>query len=415
LKVAQVNQPLTAIEPPGHTGSISIWIYEIARQLSQRCNVTVYTIAGGSQQPRERVDEIEYRRFPPPSPGRLSKLIERVQRKVATPKRPFFISHWYSQGYFRAVARDLRQQSYDIVHIHNFSQFALAARQACPSAKIVLTMQCEWLTQIDRAVIARHLRAVDAVIGCSDYITEGIRRAFPWIADRCYTVHNGADLSMFGPRASGNSNGHRSAKNIVFAGRMSPEKGVHVLIQAFAQLADREPEARLEVIGPCAVPEPAFILRLSTDPEVARMAPLWGYHYRDDLKGRLPAQLADRVSFPGPIAHDQLPDRYCKAAMFVHPSVWDEPFAISVLEAMAAGLPVVATRTGGTPELVEDGVNGLLVERNDPRALAEAMLRLLRDEALCKKLGNAARQSMTNQFSWERAAGSLFGIYQKLL
>jgi len=85
-----------------------------------------------------------------------------------------------------------------------------------------------------------------------------------------------------------------------------------------------------------------------------------------------------------------------------------------IVEAMATGVPIVATRGGGTPELVVDGETGLLVERGDASALAEAILRLLSDEKLRKSMGRAARKRAVELFSWDQIVKNLLYLYQEI-
>ena len=99
--------------------------------------------------------------------------------------------------------------------------------------------------------------------------------------------------------------------------------------------------------------------------------------------------LAGRVHFLG--QRDDIPDLLAALDIFVLPS-HSEGVSLALLEAMAAGLPVIATAVGGLPEVVTDGVNGLLIPPQDPEALAQALARLLDDPALAKKLGENARQ-----------------------
>lgn len=100
--------------------------------------------------------------------------------------------------------------------------------------------------------------------------------------------------------------------------------------------------------------------------------------------------------------------------VFVLSSVW-EGMSNSLLEAMAAGRPVVATRVGGNPEVVVDGETGLLVPPRDPRALADAVLRLLGDPALAGRLGEAARRRVESQFTLEQMVSRMQELYDQLL
>jgi glycosyltransferase involved in cell wall biosynthesis len=113
----------------------------------------------------------------------------------------------------------------------------------------------------------------------------------------------------------------------------------------------------------------------------------------------------------GSIPQPDLFALYRAAEVVVVPSSWPEPLSRVLLEAMQLGRPVVATAVGGTPEAVEDGVTGLLVPREDPRALGEAISALLRDPARRARMGEAARQRAALVFSEERIIASLLDAY----
>ena len=118
--------------------------------------------------------------------------------------------------------------------------------------------------------------------------------------------------------------------------------------------------------------------------------------------------LSNTVLFLG--RRNDVPSVLVCCDLFVLPS-WAEGLPNSVLEAMAAGLPVVATRVGGIPELIDDGVSGLLVASKDSHALAIAILQLLRNDGLAKQLGRAARERVRAQFNFERLLSELDDLY----
>ena len=104
---------------------------------------------------------------------------------------------------------------------------------------------------------------------------------------------------------------------------------------------------------------------------------------------------------------------YCRAQLSVCPSLY-EGFGLPVAEAMACGLPVVATSGGALPEVVEDGVTGILVPPADARALAEATDSLMRDAQLRRRMGQAGRQRILEKFSWRKAALQTEAVYQQV-
>ncbi len=410
MKVAFVPQPLDMIFPPMQS-SIGIWTYEVARRLARSSEVIVYS---GRLHKKVEFDQgVHYRRISI-TPDQCLKRFLNPFSGFYSVKRPLFASSLYYLGYARSVANDLRKRQCDIVHLHNLSQFVPVIRAFNPGIKIVLHTHCEWLTQLDPAMIERRLREVDLVIGCSEYVTKKIRLVFPQVADRCQALHNGVDVDHFC-----SNNGHTTtkatgAKRLLFVGRVSPEKGLHVLLDAFNEVAGRHPEVQLEIVGPEAQTPVEFIIALSDDHRVSALAPFYERSYLAQLQARLPASLSKRMSFSGPVPYAHLINRYRAAGMFIFPSVCHEAFGMPIIEAMACQVPVVATRSGGIPEIVEEGRTGLLVERGDAAALAEAISLLLVNEDLRQTMGKAARQRVLDRFSWEHVTDDLFCKYEGL-
>jgi glycosyltransferase involved in cell wall biosynthesis len=122
--------------------------------------------------------------------------------------------------------------------------------------------------------------------------------------------------------------------------------------------------------------------------------------------------LTDRVHFTG--LRKDVPQILAAAAVSVLPSI-SEGISNTLLESMAAGVPVVASRVGGTPEVIEDGEHGLLVPPNDPEVLAGAISRVLGDPILAAKLGANGRRRVTQEFSFEAVVRQTEDLYRKLL
>jgi glycosyltransferase involved in cell wall biosynthesis len=226
---------------------------------------------------------------------------------------------------------------------------------------------------------------------------------------------------------------------VLFVSRISPEKGVHVLLDAFARVHQRFPRCKLRLIGPPGALEAELMLNISDDPLIQGCATYFRGDYLAMLKAQLKeastrqgiksngppreassddqsdsTPLADAVEFLGHVPHDQLADHYRRATLLVLPSL-SEAFGRTVIEAMACGVPVVGARTGGIAETVSHMENGLLVPPNDPEALAEAMIRLIADPELCVVMGvNGWRRALA-RYSWESIAAQTRGYYEELL
>ncbi len=128
----------------------------------------------------------------------------------------------------------------------------------------------------------------------------------------------------------------------------------------------------------------------------------------------LPASLANHVRFTGHIPHKNLPALYRSADVLVNPSL-SEAFGMSLIEAMACGVPVIATRVGGMTEIVQHKKTGLLVDSGDVSALANAMKTILADEPALLEMGRAARARVEQCYTWEKVSGQVWQQYQDLL
>jgi len=428
VKIAFLHQPIGTISSSDPRGSIEVWTYEVARRLAKSCDVIVYAKMGRHQKKFEYDQGVRYRRistvidqwftFISLALKKLGRfpLFQKIKAIVffRNVKRPLFASSLFYFTYILQVAKDLRKEKCDIVHLHNFSQFVPIIRAFNPKIKIVLHMHCEWLTQLDRKMIENRLKEVDLIIGCSEYITEKIRLIFPQFSERCQTIYNGVDVNYFVSRNRYVLANKNSVKRLLFVGRVSPEKGLHVLLEAFQEVVKRYPQVQLEIVGSKSIPPIEFIVALSDDPKVSDLASFYSGNYISHLQDKLSSGVASHVSFTGFVSRRQLINCYQHADVFVFPSVWNEPFGMPLIEAMATEVPVVATRSGGIPEIVEDGKTGILVEPGDASALAEAILYLFSDEDLRKSMGEAARLRVVELFSWKKIVENLLCQYKNI-
>ena len=413
MKIAFVNQPWNTVNLPEASGSIAIWTYEVARCLAKSADVIVYAKQDKLQKKVESYEGVEYRRITLTPDQVILKLLPRFSG--FNQQHPLFASSLYYLGYILQVAADLTKQQCDIVHLHNFSQFVPIIRAFNPRIKIVLHMHGEWLTQLNPSLIKQRLSKVDLILGCSNYLTEKIRSRFPDLASHCQTVYNGVNVERFVKGDCSVKNQETSNPNLLFVGRVSPEKGVHLLLDAFKQVTAHYPEATLAIVGLKSAAQMEVIVGLSDDPKVQDLVSFYsGESYISQLRKRLPTQIASQVSFVGHLPQTKLLDYYHRADLLVNPSL-SESFGMSLIEAMATEVPVVASRVGGMTEVVAEGKTGLLVEANDVSALAEAILHLLSNLDLREAMGKAGRQRVVELFQWERVAESLLQQYQKCI
>lgn len=427
-------QPINLISTASQSGSIEIITYELARRLSRKYKVIVYAKKGRNQKEYEYNQGVQYRRLSVPMDEWhtfVSSALDRLERYPSiftlsqnirkffffhNVKRPFSASRWFYIIYALKVAKSLRKENCDIVHIHNFSQLVPIVRAFNPKIKIVLHMHCEWLTQLDRAMIRRRLDHVDLIIGVSNFITKKIQNCFPQFAKRCRTLLNGTDIQILGRegRKSDKCKKEKSTK-LLTVGRVSPEKGIHTLLDAFKIVLEYYPQAELEILGWNGTLPIEYLVALSDDQLTLGLTRFYGNEpYFSHLQGQLTSSEKSHVFFLGEVPHESMGNYYRDAAVYVLASVCNEPGNMPVVEAMATGVPVVATRSGGTTESVVDGETGFLVERDDAPAMARAIIHLLSDDRLRKKMGKSAYRRASSLFSWEHAVKNLSEFYEEI-
>jgi len=223
---------------------------------------------------------------------------------------------------------------------------------------------------------------LDGIITGSEASRLSVSVAFGLPPDRIAAIADGVDVPVF--RSLGLQ---REPGRVLFVGNSDDRnKGARYLVEALALLTDHA--WRLRIVD-----------RL--DATVARA--------RADELG-----IADRVELTGRLSRADLVTEYNRAAVFVSPSLY-EGFGLPAAEAQACGAPVVATTGGALPEVVEDGVSGLLVPPADSRALAAAISRLLNDSAFASRLGEAGVRRVAARFTWRRTAERTLALYRRII
>ncbi len=290
--------------------------------------------------------------------------------------------HRYST--IRRLTLDLKP---DLVHVHSVPEpwalpFLLGLTPLVISVwgSDIVARQ-NWLRRLSYGLLFRRVALVTAT---SEYLARVVA-GYPF-EPRAEVVPFGIDTDCFAPRPRPpvKTNG----PVIGFVKHLELHYGPADLVRAFAQVCTRFPTARLIMAGD---------------------GPL-----RPGLRS-LAAQLglADAITFPGPIPHDAVPNLLASLDVFAMPS-HHEAFGVAALEASAMELPVVATRVGGVPEVVQDGVTGLLVPPRDPSNLATALCRLIEDPELARKMGVAGREFVLSRYRWEDCVSRMETLYASI-
>jgi glycosyltransferase involved in cell wall biosynthesis len=316
-----------------------------------------------------------------------------------------------------ALARQLRRRHYDLVHAHWIVPNGVAAAAAVPAAGVAaersgggsgagvalaigLHGSDVFLAERRGArVLARWaLGRARLLTGCSPELVERVcALGFP--PERARVIPYGVDARVFAPDA---------ARRRLWRERLGIPEGAPVAL-AVGRMAAKKGFGVLAAVLPALLAEtPALHVVLAGG---------------GDLLGELAAATAPwrgRVHLPGPVLRDTLPDLYRAADLFVLPAVHDEKGNVDglpnvILEAMASGLPVVASGISGIPLAVEDGVSGLLVPERDAAALAAALRRLLAGGDERRRMGERGRRRAESELTWDAIAARHLEAYRAAL
>ncbi len=242
----------------------------------------------------------------------------------------------------------------------------------------------------------KYIRMAEMVIACGEGLREELIQVYGLASDQVVFQSNGVDTRLFAPNEDrrreyrGKLGVPDDAPLLMLSSRLHPEKGIGWFLDLLPGIVDEVPGLRCIVVG--------------EGPE------------RQELERKVDVlQLGAMVEFLGLRPRDELPGLYNASDVFVFPSQRAEGQPMSLIEAMASGLPVVATKVGWMVSLFENGVTGVLVDPKDSQALTEGILSLLKDSDKLQSIGQAAREKAVEAYSIDRVVGEVESILQRLV
>jgi glycosyltransferase involved in cell wall biosynthesis len=298
----------------------------------------------------------------------------------------------------RALRRILQQREFDLLHAHWVVPNGLAAAPLSRRIPIAVGLHGSDVFMAEKPVVKsfvkRALDRVSLLTGCSPELVDRVCAVgFP--KERSAVIPYGVDVEGFSPGAAPSDGWRRKlgippqAPVMLSVGRMVTKKGYHVLLEIVEDLMSAHPDAHLILAG--------------------------AGDRLQEFRSRA-VSLAERVHLPGIVLRDALPDLYREADLFVLPAVHDRKGNVDglpnvILEAMASGLPVVASAISGIPLAIADGVNGFLVPEQDPQALKNALDSLLTAPDARRRMGEASRQRAETDHTWQVISGRYRSAY----
>jgi glycosyltransferase involved in cell wall biosynthesis len=335
----------------------------------------------------------------------------------------------YSQELVQYVVEQIAstQERPQLLHVHDYylvpAALEMRKRLGIPVVLSVHILHAPlrtwWGSPLVPAVVGLErmaCQAADAIITVSQAMKDVLTTALGVPANKVSVVHNGFDPGPFTQPPSEEQARHARARLgtsgaepvVVYAGRLTRQKGVLPLLRSAVKVIEQVPEVVYALAGTPTTRTGQTEERLELLDQI------------DALFTQHPA-LAPRVRSLGNLSRPELAQVYHQAAIAAIPSVY-EPFGYAAVEAMAAGVPVVATDVGGLPEIVQQEETGLLVpvqkpahgeHRVDEDALVEAQLRVLQDRALAERLAHRGREHVIARFTHERMAQETLALYQR--
>lgn len=295
-------------------------------------------------------------------------------------------------GYVLAIRRVISRLDIDIVHTNSLKADILGGIAARMAGKRVLwhvrdRIASDYLPANVVRVFRRLARVIPNAVVANSHATMETLHLPRKASSR--VVHDGFDFATLPAKALAPD----GVVRVSLVGRISSWKGQEIFLRAIQQVHQDFPDVVFQIAG----------------------APLFGEEKLEQELHALSRELgiADRVEFLGFVS--QMRAYMAKLSVLVHASTLDEPFGQVVIEGMAAGVPVIATRGGGVSEIVEDGISGVLVPKREPTALAAAMRDLLTNPGRRQQLGGQGRARVQQHFRIESTAEKMMDVYESLV
>ncbi len=317
--------------------------------------------------------------------------IERVGYNVLVPFNRAFVDLTVGFGLRRQMRRLLRSYDFDVLHVHNphaptLPLIAIQESRGVTVGTFHSTSGRSVLQDAFHGYLTRTVARLDARIAVSKTAEASSRLYYP---GDYHVIPNGVDVNRFHPDGQPFERWRDPNRvNLLFVGRLDPRKGLQYLLAAMPEVVGRtRGRARLLIVGDS--------------------------YLRPRFEARIPAALRQHVHFLGHVPGADLPRWYATADIFVSPASGNESFGIVLLEAMAAGRPVVATDIPGYRSVIDPGENAEAFPPGDTASLARVLVALIEDPARRALLAQRGR-ARALEFAWPRVTDQIEGVYREV-
>lgn len=392
MKICMVSSTRAPV-PPLHGGGVESQVYGLSIALAKYCEeVHVLTISGGSENDPSETNLYFHKVDLPMNQTGSSNIIHLANCELLYALKANLI---------------VKELNIDLIHYHTNHPCFLGINMFRGTPKIFHTHG--WLPTANFVVSQREIvrkatrkfetyidkynvKYADKVIAVSDFLKKGIISAAHIPQKKVTVVHNAVNSNLF----YNDDKGKGRDNSLLFVARMVPEKGLEYLIKAMPLVLHEVPDARLIIVGPqLEIERKSFI------------------YFIKNLISSL--DLYECIEFKSRVSVGELRRLYSKAGVFVLPAIWNEPFGVVFLEAMACETPIIGTSVGGIPEIIDGKDIGLLVKPRDHGDLAKAIIAILSNKNLARQMGLAGRKLIEHRYTFDMNAKKMYKVYEDVI
>jgi len=364
--------------PPVNGGAVQMYLEGALPILSKTHDITVFSIQDPKLPNRSTENGVNYIRLPA-----ITK-----------------------EEYVRGVKKFL-SIDFDLVHVFNRPRWVpFLSKDLTCAFSLSLHNEMFPRNKISSTLASNCINRVSFITTVSKFIANGVKELYPAAARKLHPVYSAVDCNLYKPiwdddkdsyrRTLREKYGLQNYKTVLYVGRLTPKKGTHIVLDAMNPVMRSHPNTALMIIGSkwYGGNEPTDYINL--------------------LK-RASKELQGPVIFTGFLNPKEIPKYYSIGDIFVNMSQWREPLARVHYEAMAAGLPIITTNRGGNAEVMEEGVNGFVMnDYENPRILEKNIVRLLDDKDLAHNLGINGRKLAEEKYNFNRLANDLLKLFDSV-
>lgn len=374
-------------------GGAEIYMFNLKEELEKRGYI-VKILSSNAYPEKKHFNDYEFKGFNEKSVGRIIYYIFNPcsyfeLKKILKESKPDVV-HLHTISRASASILLCLKNIATVMTVHDYALICPDAIRLLPSLKICnrnfgrCCFECigkrYYWEEIKYGVYKKLLKNVDVFIPNSKFVGRILKRN---------KIRQISKDFKFGIRLL-NYSMIREASNLLYVGRLTKEKGVEYILKAMPAIIKKILKTHLNIVGDG--PEKENLKKLSKQ-----------------------LKLEKHVTFFGQIPNKEIGKYYKESTIAIVPSIWPEPFGLIGPEAMSVGRPVIASNVGGTPEWLEDGKTGYLVEPRNPKQIAEKVIKLLSNRKLMEKMGRNARKKVEKEFDIKKHVKEIEKVYREVI